>query len=200
LPRNAIAVRALRNALREKGDRSVIVLSTKDNEGGAATALDLAMAASVSGERVLVVDLDLHGRALSKLADPTSKRGVYEVVQSKMPLKEAVSVDAKSGLSLLTVSNSSIGLSKQITRDQLASLLAAANADFDFIVLSGAAVLDDPDVIGLGGIADNMVLVAQAGVTRRDEVMTAMRLLRPLQCKVRGAVLTASADVSVRNA
>ncbi len=196
LPRNAIAVRALRNALREGCERSVLVLSTKDNEGGAATALDLAMAASVSGERVLVVDLDLHGRALSKLAGPTSKRGIYEVVQGKMPLREAVTVDVKSGLSVLTVSSNSIGLSKQITRDQLASLLTAANADFDFIVLSGAAVLDDPDVIGLGGVADNMVLVAQAGVTRRDEVMTAMRLLRPLQRKVRGAVLTASVDVS----
>jgi uncharacterized protein involved in exopolysaccharide biosynthesis len=199
LPRNAIAVRALRNALRAQGERSVMVLSTKNNEGGAATALDLAMAASVSGERVLILDVDLHGRALSKLAGPASKRGIYEVVHSKMPLREAVSVDSKSGLSLLTVSNASIGLNKGITRDQLSSLLAAANGDFDFIVLSGAAVLDDPDVVGLAGLGDNIILVAQAGVTRRDEVVTAMRLLKPLWRKVRGAVLTPSADVSARN-
>jgi succinoglycan biosynthesis transport protein ExoP len=199
LPRNALAVRALRNALREEGEKSVMVLSTKDNEGGAATALDLAMAASVSGERVLIIDVDLHGRALSKLTGPASKRGLCEVVHGKMPLKEAVSVDAKSGLSLLTVSNASAGLSKPLTRDQLASVLVAANGEFDFVVLSGAAVLDDPDVIGLGALLDNIVLVVQAGVTRRDEVQSAMRLLRPILRKVRGAVLTASADPSVRN-
>ena len=199
LPRNALAVRALRNALREEGEKSVIVLSTKDNEGGAATALDLAMAASVSGERVLIIDVDLHGRALSKLAGPTSKRGIYEVVHNQMTLKDAASVDTKSGLSLLTVSNASIGLNKPLTRDQLSALLVAANADYDLIVLSGAAVLDDPDVIGLGALVDNIVLVAQAGVTRREEVQTAVRLIKPLQRKLRGAVLTASADADTRN-
>jgi uncharacterized protein involved in exopolysaccharide biosynthesis len=199
LPRNALAVRALRNALREGGEKSVIVMSTKDNEGGAASALDLALAASVSGERVLLIDADLHGRALSKLAGSASKRGIYEVVHNQMRLCEAIQVDAKSGLSLLTVSSASIGLNKPLTREQLGSLLVAANSDFDFIVLSGAAVLDDPDVVGLGALVDNIVLVAQAGVSRRDEVQTAMRLLKPLQRKVRGAVLTASADPSARN-
>jgi succinoglycan biosynthesis transport protein ExoP len=199
LPRNALAVRALRNALREDGEKSVIVMSTKDNEGGAASALDLALAASVSGERVLLVDADLHGRTLSKLAGSASKRGIYEVVHNQMTLSDAVQVDAKSGLALLTVSSASIGLNKPLTRDQLASLLVAANNDYDLIVLSGAAVLDDPDVVGLGALVDNIVLVAQAGVSRRDEVQTAMRLLKPLQRKIRGAVLTASAHPSARN-
>jgi succinoglycan biosynthesis transport protein ExoP len=199
LPRNAIAVRALRNALRVEGERSVMVLSTKDNDGGAATALDLAMAASVGGERVLLVDLDMHGRALSKLAGPASKRGIYEVIHNKMPLREAVHVDTKSSLALLTVSNSSIGLNKPVTRDQLAALLEAAKTEFEFIVLSGAALLDDPDIVALGAMVDNVVLVAQAGVTRRDDVITATRLLVPVQRKVRGVVLTAgSGDASTR--
>lgn len=194
LPRNAIAVRALRNALRKGDDRSVLVISAKDGEGGAATALDLAMAASVSGERVLIVDVDLNGRALSKLAGPSSKRGLLGVVQNKMPLREAAQVDAKSGLSLLLVSTASAGTAKQITRDQLQAVLTAASADFDFVVLSGAPLLDDPDVTMLGGVADSIVLVAQAGVTRRDDVVTAMRSLRPLGRKVKGAVLTADAS------
>lgn len=199
LPRNALAVRALRNALRDENEKSVLVLSTKNNDGGAATALDLAMAASVSGERVLIVDVDLHGRALSKLAGPTSKRGVYEVVHGSMPLREAVQVDAKSGLALLTVSNASIGLNKPMTRDQLASVLVAANGDYDLIVLSGAAVLDDPDVVGLGSATDNVVLVAQSGVTRREDVATAMRLLKPVSRKLKAAVLTPGSDVSASN-
>ncbi|MBI1212604.1 MAG: hypothetical protein GC190_14160 [Alphaproteobacteria bacterium] len=199
LPRNALAVRALRNALRAEDEKSVMVVSTKDNEGGAATALDLAMAAAVSGERVLAVDVDLHGRALSKIAGPASKRGIYEVVHNKMPLREAVQLDAKSGLALLTVSSASIGLNKPLTRDQLGGLLVAANGDYDFIVLSGAAVLDDPDVIGLGALADTVALVAQVGVTRRDEVATAVRLLKPLRQKVKGAVLSASAEAASQN-
>lgn len=199
LPRNALAVRALRNALRVCGAKSAMVLSTKDNEGGAATALDLAMAASVGGERVLIVDADLHGRSLSKAVGPASKRGIYEVLHNQMALRDAVQVDGKSGLAVLAVSSSSIGLNKPLTREQLTSLIATAKSEFDFIVVSAAAVLDDPDVIGLGTVADTVVLVAQAGVTRRDEIAAAVRLLKPLQRKVKGAVLTANADVSARN-
>ena len=54
-------------------------------------------------------------------------------------------------------------------------------------------------VVGLGVAADNVVLVAQAGVTRREDVTTALRLLKPLQRKVKAAVLTPGADVGTRN-
>jgi len=190
LPRSAISVRALRNTLRNSGERSVLVVSAKDGAGAAATALDLAMAAAISGERVLIVDVDLHGRALSRLTCPASKRGVLEVVQNKVALRDAAHVDAKSGLSLLPASSCS-GAVKQVTREQVAALLEAASADFDFVVLSGAPLLDDPDIAAAGGAVDNVVLVVQAAVTRRDEVSTAMRLLRPLRRKIKGAVLTA---------
>lgn len=200
LPRSAIAVRALRGALRNNGDRSVLVVSAKDGAGAAATALDLAMAAAVSGERVLIVDIDLNGRALSKLTCPSNKRGVLEVVHDKMPIREAAHVDPKSGLSLLPLSTSSGRAAKPITREQIANLLAATNADFDFVVLCGAPLLDDPDVATVGGAVDNVVLVVQAGLTRRDEVLTAMRLLRPLQRKLKGAVLTAGPSVDENSA
>ncbi len=196
LPRNAIAVRALRNALRNANERSVLMVSTMDGEGAAAAALDLAMAATVSGDRVLIVDIDINGRALSKLTCPSNKRGVLEVVLNKMPLREAVHVDAKSGLALLPVSTSP-GMTKNITRDQVAALLAAAGADFDFVVLSGAPLLKEPDAATVGGAADNIVLVAQADVTRREEILTATRLLRPYRRKMRGVLLMASPAVAV---
>ncbi len=200
LPRSAIAVRALRSALRNNGDRSALVLSAKDSAGAAATALDLAMAAAVSGERVLIVDVDLSGRALSKMTCPSNKRGVLEVVHDKVAIREAAHVDPKSGLSLLPLSTSSGRTTKPITREQVANLLAATNADFDFVVLCGAPLLDDPDVATVGGAVDNVVLVVQAGVTRRDEILTAMRLLRPLRRKLRGAVLTAAPSAEENSA
>ena len=116
-----------------------------------------------------------------------------------MPLPEPFQVDAKTGLSLLTVSNPSICLNNPITRDQLASFLVAANVYYDLIVLIGAAVLDDPDVVVLGSATDNVVLVAQSGVTRREDVATAMRLLKPVSRKLKAAVLTPGSDVSASN-
>jgi succinoglycan biosynthesis transport protein ExoP len=121
-------------------------------------------------------------------------------VHGKMPVREAAHVDPKSGLSLLPLSTSSGRAAKPITREQLANLLSATNADFDFVVLCGAPLLDDPEVAMVGGAVDNVVLVVQAGVTRRDEVLTAMRLLRPLRRKLKGAVLTAGPSVDENSA
>ena len=190
---NAVAVRSLRNNLRDTTDRSVLVVSAKDGEAAAATALDLAMAAAVSGERVLIVDIDLKGRTLSKLSCPADKRGVLEVAQGRMTLRDAVHVDKKSGLSLLPVSTAT-GTANRLTREQAAALLAAAKPDFDFVVLSGASLLDDPDTAMFGAAADHIALVVRANVTRREEVTAAIRLLGPYQRKLRGAVLTADAS------
>lgn len=62
-------------------------------------------------------------------------------------------------------------------------------AEFHFVIVDAPPLSRYADAIALGQLSDGMVLILEAGSTRQDAAITAVRSVRSSRVQVLGAVL-----------
>ena len=188
------AIRLLRAELRDaperQAERSALFVSARKDDGGASVALNLALAAVANGERVLVIDADPVHRTLSSLIAPGAQIGLMEVLAGRASLKEALVGDAPGGFQALPMGARTGTWRGRPSREAFERLIALARQGFDYIVIVGAPLTDEPDARAIAEAVDQVALVLRADDTRRTDVAAALRALRIRGEKTCGIVLT----------
>jgi chromosome partitioning protein len=106
----------------DKGHQSVITIAIANPKGGVGkttAAIDLSTALVAVGERVLVIDFDPQGDALTGLGIEPSRRGKtsYDVMTGQIGLAEAALPTAVPGLDVVPASNDLIGLEADLMQE-----------------------------------------------------------------------------------
>ena len=180
----------LRDPIERQRERSALVVGTRSGDGAASVALNLALAAVASGERVLIIDADPATRALTELVAPGAAIGLYDVLAGRVPLLEALVGDKRSGLRALPMAARKSPTQARPARGTYERLIAQARARFDYVILVGAPLADEPDSRAIAEAADQVALVLRAQRATRADLSTALRALRVRGEKTCGIVLT----------
>lgn len=157
--------------------------------GSSATALALGYAAALSGDRVLLVDASSTDAGLSQVFAKTLRQDEAIVLDRKEHLKKITSQDSNSGLSFLPIALADLRHLKADQRQRLAAGITAVSLEYDLVLIDGGALLDDESALSLLPATDRIVLVARAGETSRDDLMSLADLLETAQDRVAGVVL-----------
>lgn len=161
-------------ALGAQGPKTVMFTSPQGGEGTSTVAAQFAlMLAGDSRARTLL--LDLHARRPA-IAERFGLDDSFAAPPSERPL--AVGRVPREIVTLGFFSPTSV-------RERL----AAVAPRFDWIVLDGPPLLEAAESVELAGLADGVVLVVQAGGTKRPVVTRAVELLRKSGARVLGSVL-----------
>ena len=145
----------------EKGAK---VISFANQKGGVAkttTTLNLAVAFSESGHRVLCIDLDPQGNlTMSQGIDPDKvEKSMYDVLVHDMPIAEVIQKrEIDIAVASIDLAGAEIAMSTKIGRERsLEKALKAVRTDYDFVCI------DTPPSLGLLTInaltASNKVIV-----------------------------------------
>ncbi len=131
-------------------ERRMKVFAFANQKGGVAkttTTLNLAVALSESGHRVLCVDLDPQGNlTMSQGIDPdTVEKSLYHVLVEKIPIQEIVHHrEVDIAVASIDLAGAEIAMSTQIGRERsLQKALATVADDYDFVCI------DTPPSLGL---------------------------------------------------
>ena len=123
-------------------ERHVKIFAFANQKGGVAkttTTLNLAVALSESGHRVLCVDLDPQGNlTMSQGIDPdTVEKSLYHVLVEKMPIREIIQHrEIDIAVSSIDLAGAEIAMSTQIGRERsLQKALAEVADDYDYICI-----------------------------------------------------------------
>jgi chromosome partitioning protein len=134
----------------EKQSGQMTVYAFANQKGGVAkttTALNLAVAFSESGHRVLCVDLDPQGNlTMSQGIDPDEvDKSMYDVLVDRVPLREIIQrAEIDIAVSSIDLAGAEIAMSTQIGRERsLQKALAGVADDYDFVCI------DTPPSLGL---------------------------------------------------
>jgi Mrp family chromosome partitioning ATPase len=160
-------------AMGDKRPRIVMLQSAQGGEGATTVATQFAMVLARDPRlRVLVVDVHARRPRLGHEALQAAARGPVAARNlDVLPLAEAFRGHG--------------ALPPAVVRE----VVDATSVGYDWVVLDGPPVLESPDAASLAHAADGVVLVVQAGRTKRPVLGRAVDLLRRAGGRVFGTVL-----------
>jgi len=173
---------SLEAALTQRVPRIVMFLASQGGEGTSTVAAQFAQSLA-SDERLRVLLADAHARrpaycpdgspAVARPARATPRGQAQSDARSPdlMPLPEG-SHEART-----------------LTPVSLRESLDAIASGYDWIVIDGPPVLESPDAATLGVVADGVVVVVQAGRTKRPVLTRSVDLMSRAGGRVLGIVL-----------
>lgn len=168
----------------------VIVTSATPGEGKSTTAANLAILLARRGERVLLVDADLHRPAIHQ-AFGLSGSGLGHVLAGRAELRETVQhVAAVDGLDVLIAGPVPPQASALIQSGRLEEMLAIARTGgYSAILLDAPPILGSSDSAYLARWADVLLFVARWGQVDLRRVQRAARVLEATAPAISGLVV-----------
>lgn len=170
--------------------RSIGFVSWSEGEGRTTLASNLAHLMAVSGNPVELIDADLRHPTLTGRLAPRSPVGLSEALADHSGLSELRTVELSPTLSFLPA----VGLGRAIDPnvylgapemvDLLSTLTAARDVVLDLPPLGTSSAAQ-----ALCPFLDGVVLVIEAGRTRIEDALDALRVLRSANANVLGVLL-----------
>jgi succinoglycan biosynthesis transport protein ExoP len=189
------AIRALRMGIKfadvDRPQKIILVTSALPGEGKSTIASNLAQLAATSGERVLLMDLDLRHPVTTSFYAPDAKIGSVELLLGEADLKQVIVKDQSSGLHVIpSPSRRDLTHTAELLGSKrLKDLLSHLSDYYDLIVVDTSPLLPVTDGRALIDAVDSLALVVQWEKTARDAVETALKQSLGATEKLTGIVL-----------
>lgn len=188
----ANAIRALRASLRfASGDqppRTILLASVDGSDSAGWLAANLAVAFVLAGDRTLLLDANPRQPRLHEYFGVANALGVANYLEDEGRSLPVVGT-AMSGLSIVPAGSSSRGAAALAT-PRFAALLGAAREVADFAIVDAAPLASSADVLGIAPLMEGVVLVIQAGKTKRPAAIRVKEQLERVGARLLGVALT----------
>ncbi|WP_374689872.1 CpsD/CapB family tyrosine-protein kinase [Promineifilum sp.] len=169
--------------------RALLVTSPAGGEGKSTTAANLAVAMAQSGRRTILVDCDLRRPAQHELFGLSMSPGLTSLALDEvtdLPLQKT----AVDGLWLLSSGPIPPNPADLLGANRMDAVIAQLLERADFVLFDAPPVMAAADAAILGAKVDGVLLVIQAGKTRRDHSERARERLEKAQVRIVGVTLT----------
>ena len=183
--------------MRRNGDRprTLVVSSPGPGEGKTTVASNLAIAMAETGQKVLLIDMDLRRPRLHSVFDLPNDCGFSDVVRGESPMQvtedSPVILRTKvPGVSILPGGKIEVeGISELFHSPRVPALLRQLKNQFDTVIIDTAPILQFSESRFIASFADGVILVLRAGVTDRDSAIAVREQLSRDGIQLLGTIL-----------
>lgn len=169
--------------------RTLLITSTGPGEGKSTTLANLAVVMAEGGERVLAVDCDLRRASLHTLFGLDNTRGFTSLFLSEGAGPLPVQESGVPNLQVLTSGPLPPNPSQLLGSHAMGRILAVLREAADIVLFDAPPVLAVTDATLLATRVDGVLLVVEAGATRRDLARRARAQLEKVNARLLGVVL-----------
>ena len=194
-PRSPVAeaYRALRTNIQfsslDTDLRTLLVTSAGPSEGKSTTLANLAVVMAEAGKRVLAVDCDLRRSSLHTLFGLENARGFTSLFLDEGAGPLPVQETSVPNLRVLTAGPPPPNPSTVLGSEVMGRVLDVLRAAADVVLFDAPPVLAVTDATLLATRVDGVLLVVDAGATRRDLARRARAQLEKVNARLLGVVL-----------
>jgi non-specific protein-tyrosine kinase len=169
--------------------RTLLITSAGPDEGKSTTVANLAVIMAQAEQRIILVDCDLRRPSLHTLFGLTNEHGLTSVIleQGEAPLP--LQPTEVPGLNLLASGPMPPRPADLLGSKRMEGLIERLTAEADIVLFDTPPVTAVTDAAVLATRLDGVLLVLQAGHTRRDRAREARRLLEKVKANMIGVVL-----------
>jgi polysaccharide biosynthesis transport protein len=162
-------------------------------EGKTTVVSNLAIAAAEIRSKVLVVDADLRRPCLHEIFDLSNERGLVDLLRAESGEQRAAELIQETkipGVHVLTAGPATYAAAHLLHSPAFPALLSSFRETYNLIFIDSPPMLHMTDARVAGRFADAVVLIARAGRTSRDAMLTAKARFDDDRTCVLGAILT----------
>jgi polysaccharide biosynthesis transport protein len=186
---------ALRLARPLASGSSILVTSAEPGEGKTTVSTCLAIAASLAGQRALLIDGDLRRLSLSAAVGSADAAGLIEILLGQADAGEVIrpltlAASRPAGVVSFMAGGRKSWLSlAAVDWGKARSAFRSISQEFGIVVLDSPPILAANDALLFASMVDAVLLVVGAGSANRDEVRRAKEQLDAIGTPNIGAVL-----------
>lgn len=173
--------------------KTFAVSSSLPGEGKSTCAINLAIAFSQLGSRVLLVDADLRKPSVYRKLHLQNNRGLSSVLVGFCSADDAID-NIGSNFDVLTSGPTPPNPSELIGSENMTDLLETLKEKYDYIIFDTPPINLVSDAIMLAPKTEGVVMVVQDRKTTHDQFQKAVAALKFANIKVLGAALNGSAE------
>ena len=175
---------------------TILATSTSPDDGKSTTIANLAITFAAAGSRTVLIDADLRRPHLHQIFDLSNDFGlttlVSEMARSKtgeesvrLPLQET----SIQNLMVLTSGPVPPNPAEILASQRMAEILARLKNNADYMLIDTPPIIAVTDAAVLASRVDGVLLVVNAGKTKRDLAIKARDMLRQVNANLLGVVL-----------
>lgn len=174
----------------EGNPQTLMVTSSSPAEGKSTTVANLGTIIAQEGKRVVLVDADMRHPALHKLFGLPLAEGLGNALSGQD--RDAASYlqqTNESNLRVMTAGTVQSNPAILLKSERLSALLAELTQEADVVVVDSTPVLAVTDALAVASKVQGVVLLVDAGHTRRKVALEALRMLASVDANVLGVAL-----------
>jgi Mrp family chromosome partitioning ATPase len=168
----------------------VVVFAGIDDDGGGCSRICAAVAATLAtNTRRPVCLVEGNFRSPAEGFGGAKHHGLAEALVSKEPIAAFAKLVKGDNLWLLSAGALTADSPSLLASDEFRARVDELRGQFEFVIIDAPPLAPYSDAVVLGRSADGVVLVLEAGATRREPALAAAENLRTLGIPILAAVL-----------
>ena len=179
---------------RRTNARIIGVTSSVHGEGKTCTAINLAIVLGQSGCRTLLIDADLHAPCVAPLLSLAAAPGLSDVLVGSVDVRNPLQYVPGADRLFALVAGRPVSRPANLLRgDRVKAAMRAYAQAFDVIIVNLPPVVPATDELLFSRMADGVLVVAQRGKSKNENVRETLEKLDLAHAPVLGFVLTCAA-------
>lgn len=182
-PHSAIAAeyRAISNHMKHTSGgsrmKSLVITSPSFREGKTMATINLAVSKAQYGEKVLIIDANIRNPTIHKVFNTNINPGLTNVLTGQTTLVESIYHTGIARLDILSFGTMLHNAMEFVDSKLMDDLLEMVTAEYDYVLIDTAPVLDVLDTNTIASKCDGVVLVLNRGKTQSESALRAKRSL-----------------------
>lgn len=158
---------------KNKGIKSIAIVSSVRGEGTSTVASNLALALSNSN-KVLLIDANYKNNEIEKILDIKTNLGLTDIICKNKNLEDVL-VKKSNTLDIIPTGNTDINIMALVDSKKLDELLESTYTKYDYIILDTPAIQAASESKILLRKVDGNILVIKAESTKKDIVKSSIK-------------------------
>jgi len=183
--RNSIDV-----AFAGKTKRTILFASSMSGEGTTTIATNFAKVLALQGrERVLICEMNARNPKFPDVFSTNGDAGVTEYFSDSSELTGFVQTSEADDLGVLHVGRQDATIIQLHLNQVFPRMLEESLRNYDTVIIDAPPILNSPETAPMTAFVDGVVIVVQAGKTKREVVSRSMESIKKFEGNVLGVVL-----------
>lgn len=170
--------------------RSVMLTSSRPQEGKSSSSLSLATMLASTGKSVILVDADVRNPSLNRYLDLPAKTGLTHYLSGDDNVNDMIVEMPNHGFSLLPAGKTPPNAAELLGSDRLSKLIDHLLQHYDHVLIDSAPLLGLADAPLIARRVEGVLFTIEANSTKNRVIATSLNRLRMAGAKLFGAIVT----------